>query len=75
MISVDSENVLKGISNSSMMYNTSHITQMLEGKIKRLESRGKKILFFSIPVHCGIEVMRGMARRQSSQSKKAGILN
>jgi hypothetical protein len=41
MIFSDSVSVLKGISNSSTMRNTSHITQMLKGEIGRLESRGK----------------------------------
>jgi hypothetical protein len=34
----DSESVLKGISNTCTMNNTSHITQMLQDKIERLES-------------------------------------
>jgi hypothetical protein len=33
--------MLKGISNSSIMNDTSHITQMLKDKIERLESQGK----------------------------------
>jgi hypothetical protein len=33
MIFLDSESVLKGISNTSTMNNTSHITQMLKDKI------------------------------------------
>jgi hypothetical protein len=37
----DWESALKGISNRSTMNNTSHITQMLKSKTKRLESRGK----------------------------------
>jgi hypothetical protein len=40
MISSYSTSVLKGISNSSTMKNTSHITQMLKDKIKRIEPRG-----------------------------------
>jgi hypothetical protein len=35
----DSESVLKEISNTPTMNNTSHITQMLKGKIERQESR------------------------------------
>jgi hypothetical protein len=37
MIFSDSSSVLKGISNSSKMNNTSHITQMLKDKIERLQ--------------------------------------
>jgi ABC-type uncharacterized transport system ATPase component len=36
--------------------NTSNITQILKDKIKRLESRGKKIQFYWILGHCGVEV-------------------
>jgi hypothetical protein len=54
MILLDSTSVLKGISNSSTMNKTSHITQMLKDKIERLESRGKKIQFYWIPRHCGV---------------------
>jgi ribonuclease HI len=50
------EIVLKGISNSSTTNNISHITQMLKDKIEKLESRGKRIKFYWIPGHCGIEV-------------------
>jgi hypothetical protein len=39
MIFLDSASVLKGISNSSTMNNTSHITQMLKDKIDRLQLR------------------------------------
>jgi hypothetical protein len=35
----DSESVLKGISKTSTMNNTSHITQMLKDKIESLESQ------------------------------------
>jgi hypothetical protein len=45
MIFSDSAGVLKGINNMSTMNNTSRITQMLKGKIKRLESREKKSNF------------------------------
>jgi hypothetical protein len=38
MIFLDSEIVLKGISNTSTMSNTLHITQMLKDKIERMES-------------------------------------
>jgi ribonuclease HI len=37
----DSETVLKGISNTSAMNNTSHITQMLKDKMEGLELRRK----------------------------------
>jgi ribonuclease HI len=37
----DSASVLQGISNSSTIKNTSHITQMLKDELERLESRGK----------------------------------
>jgi hypothetical protein len=49
MIFSDSASVLKGISNSSTMNNTSHITQTLKDIIERLESRGKMIQFYWIP--------------------------
>jgi hypothetical protein len=39
MIFSDSAGVLKGISNSSTMNNTSHITQMLKNNIVRLEEK------------------------------------
>jgi ribonuclease HI len=67
MIFSDSPSVLKGISNSSTMNNTSHITQMLKDKIERLESRGKIIQFYWIPGHCGIEVNE----RADSEAKQA----
>jgi hypothetical protein len=38
MIFSDSASMLKGISSSSTMNNTSHISQMLKDKIERLES-------------------------------------
>jgi hypothetical protein len=38
----DPESMLKGISNTSIMNNTSYITQIFEDKIERLESRGGK---------------------------------
>jgi hypothetical protein len=38
MIFLDLEGMLKGISNTSTMSNTLHITQMLKDKIERLES-------------------------------------
>jgi hypothetical protein len=41
MIFSDLASVLKGISDSSTMNNTLHITQMLKDKIERLESQGK----------------------------------
>jgi hypothetical protein len=41
LIFSNSASVLKGISNSSTVNNTSHITQMHKDKIERLESRGK----------------------------------
>jgi ribonuclease HI len=56
MIFSDSASVLKGINNSSTMSNTSHITQMLKDNIQRLDSRGKKIQYYWIPGHCGIEI-------------------
>jgi hypothetical protein len=64
----------KRISNTSTstMSNTSHITQKLEDRIERVESRGKKIQFYWIPGHCGVEEL---IRRQSNQSKKAEIVN
>jgi hypothetical protein len=43
MIFSDSESVLIRINNTSTMNNTSHITQVLKGKIERLESGGKRI--------------------------------
>jgi hypothetical protein len=42
MIFSDSTSVLKGISNSSTVNNTSNITSMLKDKIEIPESRGKK---------------------------------
>lgn len=48
MIFSDSASVLKGISNSSVMNNTSHITQALKEKIERLLSQGR-IQFYWIP--------------------------
>jgi hypothetical protein len=51
MIFSDSASVLKDISNSSTMNNTSHITQMLKDKIERLESGGKIINLYLIPEH------------------------
>jgi ribonuclease HI len=56
MIFSDSASVLQGISNSCTMNNTSHITQMLKDKIEALEMRGKKIPFYWILGHCGLEV-------------------
>jgi ribonuclease HI len=53
MIFSDSESVLKGISN---MNNTSDISQMLKDKTERLETGGRKIQFYWIPGHCGVEV-------------------
>jgi ribonuclease HI len=67
MIFSDSTSVLKGISNSSTMNNTSHITQMLKDKIERLESRGVIIQFYWIPGHCRIEVNE----RADSEAKQA----
>jgi ribonuclease HI len=40
----DSESVLKGISDTSTIDNTSHVTQMLKDKIERLESRRKNTI-------------------------------
>jgi ribonuclease HI len=51
----DSERVLKRISNTSTMYNTSHIISALKDEIERLESQGK-IQFYWISGHCGVEV-------------------
>jgi hypothetical protein len=59
--------MLKGISISSTMNNTSHITQMLRDKIERLELRGKIIQFYWIPGHCRIEVNY----RADSEAKQA----
>jgi ribonuclease HI len=50
------ESVLKGISNTCTMNNTSHITQILRDKIERLKSRGEEIQFYWIPGQCGVEV-------------------
>jgi hypothetical protein len=62
--------VLKGISHTSAMNNTSHITQRLKDKIERLESRGK-IQFYLIPGHCIVEVNE-RADSKAKQSIKEG---
>jgi ribonuclease HI len=56
VIFLDLESVLKGISNTSTINNTSHINQILNDKIDRLESRGGKIQVYWIPGHCGVQV-------------------
>jgi hypothetical protein len=66
MIFSYSASVLQGISNSSTMDSTSHITHMLNDKIERLESRGKNLIFW-IPGHCGVEVKKWA----DSEAKKA----
>jgi hypothetical protein len=75
MIFSDSESMLKGISNTSTLNNTSHITQMLKDKIEILELQGKKIQFYWIPGHYGVEVNGRAELRQSNQSRKAEIVN
>jgi hypothetical protein len=45
MIFSDTASVLQGISNSGTVNNTSHITQMLKGKLERLDSRRKSSNF------------------------------
>jgi ribonuclease HI len=67
MIFSHSASVLKGISNSSTMNDTSHVTHMLKDKIERLESRGKKIQFHWIPGHCSVEGIE----RADSEAKQA----
>jgi hypothetical protein len=66
MIFSDSTGMLKGISDSSTMNNTLHITQMLKDKIERLESRGK-IQFYWIKGHCRVEVNE----REDSEAKQS----
>jgi ribonuclease HI len=44
---------------------------MLRDKIERLESRGKKIQFYRIPGHCGVEVNE-RADSEAKQSIKEG---
>jgi ribonuclease HI len=65
MIFSDSPSVLKGISNSFKINNTSHITQMLKDKIERLELR--EIQFYWILGHCGVEV----TERAGSEAKQS----
>jgi hypothetical protein len=77
MIFSDLASVLQGISNASTMNNTLHITQMLKDRIE-WNCEGRKIQFYWILGHCGIEVnelMRGPTLRQSNQSKKAQTVN
>jgi NTP pyrophosphatase (non-canonical NTP hydrolase) len=62
----DSATVLKSISNSCTVSNTSHITQMLEDKTERPESRGKQTQFYWVSGHCGVEVNE----RASNQRKQ-----
>jgi ribonuclease HI len=71
VIFLDSERVLKGISNTSTINKISHITQMLKNKIERLESRGIKIQFYCIQGHYGIEVNE-RADLEAKQSIKEG---
>jgi hypothetical protein len=56
MIFSDLACVLKDISNSSTRNKLLHITQMPDDKIKIFESLRKKIQFYRIPGHCGVEV-------------------
>jgi ribonuclease HI len=59
------------------MNNISHITQMLKDKAG-LESRWKKIQFYWIPGHCGVEVnerVRKLTQKQINLSKKAEVVN
>jgi hypothetical protein len=69
----DPESVLKGINNTSSMNNTSHITQMLQDKIERLESCGKEYNCTGSRGTVELKLMRELTRRQSNQSKKADI--
>jgi hypothetical protein len=69
MIFSDSASVLKGISNSSTMKNTSQITQMLKDKIERWQLRGKIIQFYWIPAHWGIERADSEAKQASKEGK------
>jgi ribonuclease HI len=71
VIFLDSESVLKGISNISTTNNTSHITQMFKDKTERLELQGIKIQFYYIPGHCGVEV-KDRADSEAKQSIKEG---
>jgi hypothetical protein len=75
MVDSDSASVLKDISNSSTINNTSHITQILKDKIERLESRGKRIHFSGTLGTAVLKLVRGPTRRQSKQSKKVEIVN
>jgi hypothetical protein len=75
MIFSDLASVLKGITNSSAVNNTSHITKMLKDKIERLESRGQRSSFTVSRGTADLKFMRGPTWRQSSSSKKAEILN
>jgi ribonuclease HI len=73
----DSESVLKGISNTSTINNTSHITQKLKDKIKRLESHGEKIQFYWIPGHCAVEVNERadlVAKQSMKESRDSQLL-
>jgi hypothetical protein len=74
MIFSYSASVLKGISNSSTMSNTSHVTQMLKDKIENLGSRGEEFDFTGSRGIAELKLMRGPTRRQSNQSKKVEIV-
>ncbi|PNF30200.1 hypothetical protein B7P43_G08428 [Cryptotermes secundus] len=63
----DSASVLQSIGNPTKISNASHIIHMLKDKTERLESRGKKIQFYWIPGHCGVEINE----RVDSQAKLA----
>jgi hypothetical protein len=72
----DLESVLKRISNTSTMDNTSHITQILKDKLGRLDSRGeKKSNFTGSRGTVELKLMSELTRRPSNQSKKEEIIN
>jgi ribonuclease HI len=71
MIFLDSESTLKGISNTSTIKNTSHITETLKDKLERLESRGNKIQLHYIPGDCEVQVNE-TADLEAKQSIKKG---
>jgi hypothetical protein len=75
MIFSDSASVLKGISNSSTMNNTLHITQMLKDKTERLELQGKKSNFTGSGGTAELKLMTWPTLRQSNQSKKVQTVN
>jgi hypothetical protein len=70
----DSESALKGISNTTTMNSTSHVTLMLKDKIERLQSGRKKSYFSGSLGTVQLKLMRELTRRQSNQSKKAEIV-